>query len=122
VEAFAGGVAHGVAQTLESEAHRINHRNSSSHQAVAQLDAQQILLRLRRTVTNGIKQGWVETADARQHLRITPIALAFVLVDRPKLARVCDQHPASLLLKISTDPRTVTPSFNHRQRARVSLA
>jgi len=73
-------------------------------------------------VTNGIKQGRVETADARQHLRITPIALAFVLVDRPELARVCDQHPASLLLEISTDPRTVTSGFNHRQRARVSLA
>ena len=62
------------------------------------------------------------TSDARQHLRITLIAFAFVLVNGPQLARVGHYDATPLFVEITTDPGTVTSRFQHHERAGVTSA
>src|SRR6266496_2389025 len=105
-----------LAKTLQREAHRIDHRHSSSHQAVAQLDAQEILLPLRRAVTNRIKQSQVHSPNTRQHQRITLVTLALMLINRSHLARIGHHYPPAKCFQKSTDPRTMRSRLHHPER------
>src|SRR6266481_3819097 len=111
-----GWITHRVAKTLQREAHRIDHRHSSSHQAVAQLDAQEILLPLRRAVPNRIKQRQVHSPNTRQHQRITLVTLALMLMNRSHLARIRHHYPPAKCFQKSTDPRTMRSRLHHPER------
>src|SRR5207249_3385607 len=116
VEARTRWITHRVAKTLQREAHGIDHRHSSSHQAVAQLDAQEILLRLRRAVTNRIKQSQIHSPNTRQHQRITLVTLALMLINRSHLARIGHHYPPAKCFQKSTDPRTMRSRLHHPER------
>ena len=121
MEACTGGVAHVVSQALEGETHRIDQPHACPDQTVAQLYAQQILLRLGAAVTHRVEERGIKSADPGQHLRIAPVALAFVLVNRAQLARISDQDSAALVLQEAAHPRTMTTRLHHDQREAIML-
>src|SRR5437016_11167944 len=53
--------------------------------------------------------------DPRQHQRVTPIALAFVLINRPHLARIGHNHFPTQPFQVSTDPWAMRSGFQHGQ-------
>jgi len=94
-----------IGRPLRSEPLSGSNRDAGPHQAVAQLDPEQNLLRLRAAMTHRVKQSGIESSDAGQHLRVAPIALTLVL-DRAQLARIGNQDPATLFLEKAADPGT----------------
>src|SRR5438874_2845354 len=115
VETFTGRITHRVTQALEAKANRIDQGHPRTHQTVTQFDAQQILLRFLAPVANRIEQRAIHPPDARQHQRVPPIALAFMLINRPHLARIGHNHLPTQPFQVSTDPWAMRSGFHHGQ-------
>ncbi len=109
------------AQAFERAAHRADDVHAAAHQAVADLDLQQIALSLLALVLDGIKHGTVKPRDLCKHPRIVEIALAVVFENGPHLARIGDEHLVIEPLEKAAYPRTVRTHFHHHQRAGIFL-
>jgi hypothetical protein len=75
------------------------------------LQAQQIVLRLGRTVLDGMEQRGIHAGQPGEHLGIAPVALAFVAGDGVELARVGDEDSGPKVAEVAADPRTVRARF-----------
>ena len=98
-------------QALEGEPDGVDEADAGAGEGVAQLQAQQIVLRLGGTMLDGMEQRGVHAGEAGEHLSITPVALALVAGDGVELARVGHQHGGPKAGEIPADPRTVRARF-----------
>src|SRR5437016_7377572 len=69
-----------------------------------------------------VKQRRFHPRNTCQHQRIALIALSFMLINRPSLARIGHNYFTSRLLQMPADPRTVTPCFHHHQSLWITAA
>ena len=89
----------------------------AAHQAVADLDLQQVAVCLLALVLDGMKHRAVETRNLRKHPRVVEIALAVVFENAPHLARVGDKHLVIEPPEKAAYPRAVRTHFHLQQRA-----
>jgi hypothetical protein len=111
VKRFTRRIAQGMAEALEGEADGVDEIDAGANQGVAQLEAEQVVLGLGGAVLDGMKQGWINPRQTRQHLRVAAVALAFVTGDGVELARVGDQHGGAAPGEEAADPRAVHAGF-----------
>jgi len=100
-----------MAKALEGEADGVDEADAGAHEGIAQLQAQQIVLRLGRAVLDGMQQRRVHAGEAGEHLGIAAVALAFGAGDGVELARVGDQDHGAQVGEVTADPRTVRARF-----------
>jgi hypothetical protein len=120
MEALARRVTYRVSQALQAEAHRIDQGHSGTHQTVAQLELEHILLGLLAAMFNRVKQCGIHPGKAGQHHGITPVTLPFILVDCPCLSWIGHDHSKAQLLQKAAHPWTVRAGFHHRSGAGIT--
>ena len=100
-----------MAEALEGEADGVDEVHARAHEAVAQLEAQQIVLRLGGAVLNRMEQGRVRAGQTGEHHRIAAVALAFVAGDGLELAGIGHDDRGAQAGQIPADPRAVRARF-----------
>ncbi len=106
-------------EALEREAHGVDEVDAGAHEAVAQLQAQQIELGLGGTVLERMEQGHVRAGQAGEHHGIAPVALAFVAGDGVELAGIGHDDGGPEAGQIPADPRAVRARFQGHGGGRI---
>jgi hypothetical protein len=108
-------IADRVAEAFEGEADGVDEVDAGAHQAVAQLQAQQIVLGLGGTVLERMEQGHVRAGQAGQHHRIAAVALALVAGDGVELAGIGHDDRGTQAGEVTADPRAVRARFERHR-------
>ena len=104
-------IADRVAEALEREPHGVDEVHAGAHQAVAQFEAEEIVLGLGGAVLQGMEQGRVGAGEAGEHHGIAAVALAFMAGDGVELAGISHDDGRAKTREVTTDPRTVRARF-----------
>ena len=105
------GVGHRIAQALEGEAHGVDQSDPGADERVAQLDAQQVVLRLGGAVLEGMQQGDICAGEAGEHGGIAPVALPLMAGDGVEFAGIGDDNGGPETGEETADPRAVRAGF-----------
>jgi len=106
-----GRIADRVAEAFEGETHGVDEADPGAHQAVTELEAEQIVLGLGGAVLNRMQQGRVRAGQPAEHRGVAAVALAFVAGDGVELAGIGDDDRGAQAGEVAADPRAVRARF-----------